>query len=79
LLDNDSLFKKAGYGGRITELREAVLKALAQNPDSEIIGRIETYCRTHNRTFRIPFATDKLTDTARITLERARLRVNDSA
>ena len=60
-------------------LREAVLKALAQNPDSEIIRHIETYCRANDRTFRIPFATDKLTDTARISLERARLRVRDSA
>jgi HEAT repeat protein len=79
LLDSDALLKQAGYGHRITELREAVLKALAQNPDSEIIRRIEAYCRANDRTFRIPFATDKLTDTARISLERARLRVRNSA
>jgi HEAT repeat protein len=71
LLDDDDEFRNAGLGERIRPLREVVLKALAQNPDAEIVERIEQYCREHNRTFRIPVVTDKLTHTARDTLRRA--------
>ena len=76
MLDSDQPFKDAGYArGRTAVLREIVLKALAQHPDSETIKRIEAFCKEHNRTFRFPFSPDKLTDTAKIALDKAKLRV----
>jgi hypothetical protein len=71
LLENDEGFKSAGLGEHTAELREVVLKTLAQNPDAEIVERIEQYCREHNRTFRIPVVTEKLTESAKHTLRRA--------
>jgi hypothetical protein len=67
-----------GLPDRAEVLRETALKALVQNPDSEIVSRIEAYCRSTNRTFRIPLVTDSLTDTARIRLERNRDQVRRS-
>ena len=72
VLEDDDVLRQAGYEGRSEALREVTLKALVQNPDAEIVNRVEAYCQRHGRTFRIPVVTDELSDTARITLERAR-------
>jgi HEAT repeat protein len=72
ILEDDSVLNSAGYGARTDAMREVALKALVQNPDAEIVGRIETYCRANNRTFRIPMVTENLSDTAKLTLERTR-------
>ena len=60
------MLERVGYGNRRAALREVALKALVQNPDAEIVQRIETYCHKHDRTFRIPFVTDALEDTAKM-------------
>lgn len=77
-LDEEGPLAAAGQGDRADTLRETALKALVQNPDSEIVSRIETFCRTTNRTFRIPLVTDSLSDTARIRLERNRNQLRRS-
>jgi HEAT repeat protein len=72
LLEQDAPLAGAGYLARAEALREAALKALVQNPDAEIVQRIEQYCRRTQRTFRIPLVTDTLSDTGRIKLDRSR-------
>jgi HEAT repeat protein len=72
ILEDGDLLKKAGYAARSDPMREVTLKALVQNPDAEIVQRIETYCQAHNRTFRIPMVTENLSDTAKLTLARTR-------
>ena len=79
VLEDDAVLERVGYGNRRAALREVALKALVQNPDAEIVQRIETYCHKHDRTFRIPFVTDALEDTAKLSLDRARLRVRDGS
>lgn len=72
IVEKDDLFTLPGHMEKAESLRESALKALVQNPDSEIVSRIEAYCRRTKRTFRIPLVTDTLSDTARIRLERSR-------
>ena len=78
LLDRDAHFRTAGLKKDIVMLREEVLKALAKNPDAEIVAHIEHYCQEHNMTFRIPITSADPGDPARVKLGRASKKVDKS-
>lgn len=60
---------------RDLDVREVAMRALAANPDSEIVTRIETFCRNTHRTFRIPLVTDSLSESSRTRFEKTRSSV----
>lgn len=72
LLDDDEGFRKAGLKNEMVVLRKDVLRALAINPDAEIIGHIERYCRDHQVTFRIPIARGASSESSVVKMERSR-------
>jgi len=72
LIDGDATAFGPALAGRQEALREAALRALVQNPDSEIVAKIETYCREHNRTFRIPLVTDPGSEPGRQRFDKSR-------
>ena len=72
ILEGDAQSLGPALSARQEALREAALRALVQNPDSEIVSRIETYCRENNRTFRIPLVTDPPSEPGRQRFEKNR-------
>jgi hypothetical protein len=75
VLETDQVIAGAGLLHRAEALRDAALKALVHNPDSEIVSRIEAFCRKTGRTFRIPLVTDSQSQSGRVRMERARDRL----